>query len=125
MPNTPFVELKNISKYFAKVIGTMKGEKFTERTKKSFWSNESTGDGSTREVEEFIVHPNRFKSELGVGEAIMVIPHDAGSKAISIKFQKYDDLNVIPIESEKKEPVKGLTSVEQRNSDSKERKDAA
>ncbi len=110
------------AEYFAKVIGTMKGQKFTERTRKNLWSNDSTGDGSIREVEEFIVHPNRFKSELGVGEAIMVIPHDAGSKAISLKFKKYDDLEAIPIEPVKKEPVKGLTSVEQKSSDSKDQK---
>jgi len=96
------------AEYFAKVIGTVTGKKFTERTKKGFWSQEATGDGSSREVEEFIVHPNRFKSELGVGEAVMVIPHENGSKAINIKFQKYDDLAAIPLEPTVKTTAKGL-----------------
>ncbi len=68
-----------------------------------------SGDASAREVEEFIVHPNRFKSELGVGEAIMVIPHDDGSKAISIKFHKFDDRSAKPLEKVLKLTAKGLT----------------
>ena len=114
------------AEYFAKVIGTVKGEKFTERTKKNFWSHEATGDGSLREVEEFIVHPNTFKSELGVGEAVMVIPHEAGSKATNIKFQKYDDLAAKPLEQIPKDSVKGLVLTEQKVSESKgTRKDSA
>jgi hypothetical protein len=78
------------AEYFSKVIGTAKAIKFTERRKKNFWREEATGDTSAREVEEFIIHPNKFKRELGVGEAIMIVPHDGGSHAINIKFQKYD-----------------------------------
>lgn len=85
------------AEYFSKVIGTVKSIKYTERTKKGFGSPESTGDASAREVDEFIVHPNIFKNELGVGEAVMVIPHEAGSKTIKIKFQKYEDLPIEPI----------------------------
>lgn len=85
------------AEYFAKVVGTMRGEKFTSRTKRSLWANEATGDGSVREVEEFIVHPNKFKNELGVGQAVMVIPHEGGSRTVNINFEKFDD-----IESEKK-----------------------
>lgn len=102
------------AEYFSKVIGTAKGEKFTARTKRSLGSNESTGDGSVREVEEFIVHPNRFKSELGVGEAIMVIPHEKGSKTINIKFRKYDDLNAVPLEQISKTAARGLTPGERK-----------
>lgn len=97
------------AEYFSKVIGTVTAKKYTERAKRSFWSDQTTGDASVREVEEFIVHPNRFKSELGVGEAVMVIPHEHGSRTINIKFQKYDDLDVIPLERISKEPAKGLT----------------
>ena len=85
------------AEYFSKVIGTSKTVKYTERTKKNFWSQESTGDASAREVDEFVVHPNTFKNELGVGEAVMVIPHESGSKAVTLKFNKYDDLP--PVES--------------------------
>ena len=80
------------AEYFSKVIGTVKLVKYTERTKRNIFHQEATGEASAREVDEFIVHPNTFKSELGVGEAVMVIPHEAGSKTISIKFQKFEDL---------------------------------
>lgn len=82
------------AEYFSKVIGTVKTIKYTERTKKGILNQEETGDASAREVEEFIVHPNQIKNELGVGEAVMVIPHEAGSKTINIKFKKFDDLPV-------------------------------
>lgn len=85
------------AEYFAKVIGTVKSIKYTERTKKGLLKQEETGDASAREVEEFIVHPNVIKSELGVGEAVMVIPHDAGSKTINIKFRKFNDLPIVPL----------------------------
>ena len=85
------------AEYFAKVIGTVKGVKHTAKTRKSLWAQTETGYGTSREVEEFVIHPNRFKSELGIGEAIMVIPHEAGSKSINIKFDKYAD---IPFEKE-------------------------
>ena len=80
------------AEYFSKVIGTVKSVKYTSRTTKNFLSRSETGDESAREVDEFIVHPNRFKSELGVGEAVMVIPQEGGSRTINIKFKKYDDL---------------------------------
>lgn len=97
------------AEYFSKVIGTVKNIKHTSRTKRSLWKDENTGDGTAREVDEFIVHPNRFKSELGVGEAVMVIPHEAGSKAINIKFRKYDDLSCTKnMETTQKVVSKGL-----------------
>jgi type IV secretory pathway TraG/TraD family ATPase VirD4 len=80
------------AEYFSKVIGTVKSVKYTSRTKRGIWQQEDTGDASAREVDEFIIHPNRFKSELGVGQAVMVIPHEAGSRTINIKFKKFDDL---------------------------------
>ncbi len=110
------------AEYFAKVIGTMKGQKFTERTKRSLWNNQTTGDGSIREVEEFIIHPNKFKSELGVGEAVMVIPHEAGSTAINIKFQKFDDLEAKELELIHKEAPKGLVLRELKVPENKEPK---
>lgn len=95
------------AEYFSKVIGTVKSVKYTERTKKGFFKVESTGEASAREVEEFIFHPNEFKNELGVGEAVMVIPHEAGSKAVSLKFQKFPDLKV---HGALKTPVKQLAT---------------
>lgn len=96
------------AEYFSKVIGTVTTKKLTERTQTSLGMQAATGDGSIRETEEFIVHPNRFKSGLGVGEAIMVIPHEAGSKAITLKFRKFDDLEAKPLEFVPKVSAKGI-----------------
>jgi hypothetical protein len=84
------------AEYFSKVIGTAKAVKYTERTRRGAWwsggGNDSTGDASSREVEEFVVHPNQFKRDMGVGEAWMILPHSAGSRSLRIRFEKYDDL---------------------------------
>lgn len=84
------------AEYFSKVIGTLTATKYTERQKKGALGVDKSGDVSARDVEEFTVHPNVFKKELGVGEAIMIIPHERGSKTVRIKFSKTDDL--VPIE---------------------------
>ncbi len=84
----------NSAEYFSKVIGTNATVKFTERQKVGFLRNEKTGDVSAREAEEFIVHPNHFKRELGVGQAIMVVPHDDGARTIRIKFDMFPDIDV-------------------------------
>ena len=80
------------AEYFSKVIGTVATTKFTERQKKGFFGVDKSGDVSARDVEEFLIHPNVFKRDLGVGEAIMVIPHPSGSKTVRLKFNKIDDL---------------------------------
>ncbi|MDO9183582.1 MAG: TraM recognition domain-containing protein [Bacteriovorax sp.] len=82
------------AEYFSKVIGTEKTMKYTERTTLNAFGKKGTGDASAREVEEFSVHPNIFKRKLGVGEAIMIVPHDAGSKVVNIKFDMFSDLSV-------------------------------
>jgi type IV secretory pathway TraG/TraD family ATPase VirD4 len=74
--------------YFSKVICTVKRIKYTSRAKKSLWKQEDTGDASAREADEFIIHPYRFKNELGVGQAVMVIPHEAGSRTINLKVSE-------------------------------------
>ncbi|HXH30974.1 MAG TPA: TraM recognition domain-containing protein [Bacteriovoracaceae bacterium] len=85
--NTP-----DSAEYFSKVIGTTSSTKFTERQKKGRLGTAKSGDVSAREVEEFVIHPNVFKRDLGVGEAIMLIPHERGAKTVRIKFNKIDDL---------------------------------
>jgi hypothetical protein len=96
------------AEYFSKVIGTVKNVKYTSRTKRGLMQPQDTGDASAREVDEFIVHPNRFKSELGVGQAVMVIPHEAGSRTINIRFRKFDDLEAVPLEPIEKSISPGL-----------------
>lgn len=99
------------AEYFSKVIGTVKNVKYTSRTKRGVWKQEDTGEASAREVDEFIVHPNRFKNELGVGEAVMVIPHEAGSRTLNIKFKKFDDLNPEPFLKIEKTVSTGLADL--------------
>lgn len=85
------------AEYFSKVVGTLTGTKYTERQKKNFLGVNKSGDVSAREVEEFDVHPNEFKKNLGVGEAIMLIPHARGVKKVKIKFNKLDDLEPVEL----------------------------
>ncbi|HPI39834.1 MAG TPA: TraM recognition domain-containing protein [Pseudobdellovibrionaceae bacterium] len=86
------------AEYFSSVIGTVKAMKYTERAKKGFIKSETTGDQSLREVDEFIIHPNKFKKDLGVGEGIMIVPHERGSLTAQVRFQKWEDLPSVPLE---------------------------
>lgn len=80
------------AEYFSKVIGTLATTKTTERQTKSLLGISKSGEMSARDVEEFAIHPNIFKKDLGVGEAIMIVPHERGAKTVRIKFNKTDDL---------------------------------
>jgi hypothetical protein len=117
------------AEYFSKVIGTAKTMKYTERTQRSEWwaggGNKSTGDASAREVEEFVVHPNQFKREMGVGEAWMILPHADGSRALQLKFKKYDDLTAPELTVVAKVPARGLRSVEGKDKTTDIAKEAA
>lgn len=110
------------AEYFSKVIGTTTTTKFTERQKLGFFHTEKSGDVSAREVEEFIVHPNHFKKTLGIGEAVMIVPHERGAKTVKIKFQKLDDLKAEEFPSVShpeilrlKQPVKSSASSNETN----------
>lgn len=103
------------AEYFSKVIGTVKTVKYTERTRRELLRNQNTGDASAREVDEFIIHPNYFKSELGVGQAVMVVPHEAGSRTIRIRFQKFPDLEPAPLNSIEKVKAQGLVPLKSSN----------
>lgn len=103
------------AEYFSKVIGTVKTMKYTERRKLGLLKEEATGDASAREVDEFIIHPNKFKRELGVGAAVMIVPHEAGSRTVSLKFSKYDDLSpAMDIPNIQKLKAKGLDILERK-----------
>jgi conjugal transfer pilus assembly protein TraD len=47
--------------YIASIMGTVTTEKMTEATEDSLFGHTKTGDGSIREVEEYIIHPNDIK----------------------------------------------------------------
>lgn len=76
----------NTCEYFSKSFGTKTGEKSTERAQKTFFGRKKTGDGSVREAEEFIIHPNRIR-HLGTGQGIVTIPHFGGIKTLEVKFR--------------------------------------
>lgn len=83
----------NSAEYFSQVIGTVEAAKVTERQKSGLFGAAKTGDGSVRVAEEFKYHPNLFKQDLGVGEAVIVLPHSNGSLPIRLKFRKLPDLD--------------------------------
>jgi len=85
------------AEYYAKTYGTKTGTKTTERQTKGTFGSEKTGDGSVRDVEEFIYHPNIFKRELGIGEAVMIVPLNKGAQAVRLQFEKLDDLDAAEI----------------------------
>lgn len=80
------------AEYFSNVIGTQKTHKITERKKKTLFKETYTGDQSAREVEAFIVHPNKFKKGLGTGDAIMVAPVFTETQTVELKFQMFPDI---------------------------------
>jgi type IV secretory pathway TraG/TraD family ATPase VirD4 len=82
--------------YFAKSFGTKTTEKATERRQKHSLGETRTGEGSVREVEEFIFHPNTIR-QLGTGEAIVSIPHPKGVKMVRLKANKKPDLPPVAI----------------------------
>lgn len=84
------------AEYFSKVIGTKSSVKYTERETRKWFGSTKTGETSVREVEEFVVHPNAFKRDLGVGQAIMLVPHDRGMKTIRVRFNRFADLPNMP-----------------------------
>lgn len=85
------------AEYFSKTIGTRQTQKITSRQKQGIMGSEVTGDGSIRDAEEFMIHPNVFKNELGRGEAIIILPHEKGSKSVQIKFGIRKNLEVVGI----------------------------
>lgn len=93
------------AEYFSRLIGTKEGIKTTERQKKSVLGKELTGDGSVREVEEFLYHPNIFKRELGTGDAVIVVPFSDGNFATQLKFEMQPDLRSQKLPRISKPPV--------------------
>ncbi|MGZ6441993.1 MAG: type IV secretory system conjugative DNA transfer family protein [Pseudobdellovibrionaceae bacterium] len=97
------------AEYFSKIIGTKETTKITKRQKQVLFGAEVTDDGSIREVEEFIFHPNFFKSKLGVGEAVIVLPHTRGAKSLLLKFIPRPDLPHVGLPQVKKKAAEVLT----------------
>jgi type IV secretory pathway TraG/TraD family ATPase VirD4 len=80
------------AEYFSQTIGTIESLKRTERETSGTFGAEKTGEASVRDVEAFKYHPNIFKQELGVGEAVIIIPHAKGSLPVRLQFRKTPDI---------------------------------
>lgn len=86
------------TEYFAKTIGTKGSVKTTSRQKAgAFGKSEVTGDGSIRDVEEFMYHPNIFKRELGRGQGVVIVAHENGSKTYRVNFEMRKNLGRVHI----------------------------
>lgn len=103
------------AEYFSSVIGTTQGQKVTERQTNGALGAVRTGEGSVRDVEEFAIHPNVFKQELGTGEAVVVVPHARGSIPVRLKFSKLVDLPPLSIPEVLKARAVGLPQIETKN----------
>ncbi len=77
--------------YLAKTFGTRTTEKLTERRIKGILGETNTGEGSAREVEEYVYHPNTIR-RLERGQGVVAIPHPQGVKLSLIKFKMREDL---------------------------------
>ncbi|MGZ6311229.1 MAG: type IV secretory system conjugative DNA transfer family protein [Bdellovibrionota bacterium] len=80
------------AEHFAKTIGTIAAEKTTARRKKWFFGHQETGEQSVRDVEEYVIHPNVFKSGLGVGQGIVILPHTRGTLVKRVNFSMVPEL---------------------------------
>lgn len=85
------------AEFYSRTLGTRGGVKQTSRQRTGTLGKELTGDGSIRDVEEFIHHPNLFKRELGTGEAVMIVPLADGSHSVQLKFNMQPNLEAIPL----------------------------
>ena len=79
------------AEFFSKSFGTKKSEKLTERQSTNALGASRTGDGSVREVDEFIIHPNEIKDQ-PLGHGIVSIPHERGVKVLKLAFKMRKDL---------------------------------
>jgi len=81
------------AEYFAKVVGTQTTEKHTERKRRGFLGEDSTGDISARKTEEYVFHPQIFKQHLGTGWAVVVLPDAEDTKSYKVKLKMLPDIS--------------------------------
>ena len=101
------------AEYFSSVAGTTQTVKVTERQNSGVFGPTKPGMGSVRDAEEFKFHPNLFKNGLGVGDAVVILPHGKGSHAVQIKFRMLPDLEIPVIGDVEKFPPESLPPLEE------------
>lgn len=82
--------------YLARSFGTEASEKKTERRQMTILGEMNTGEGSVRDVEQYVVHPNVIRG-LGIGRGFVSIPHERGVKIVEIAFERRPDLEPVPL----------------------------
>ena len=102
--------IKNIndSERFAVLIGTKKSSKKTKQTKSGTISDRSTGMGSERETDEFIVHPNKFR-ELDKYKGYIVTSFE-GLTVEKVHFRKRNYLHKFDLSKDLKKSLETLQS---------------
>ncbi len=101
------------AEYFGKALGTRHSIYQTEQTKAQLVGDPRTGMGTNREVEEFILHPDRIK-KFSVGCGAIAIPTKTGVKIEECYFPKINRL--IPLTgTKKKEELKNESNKNIKN----------
>lgn len=85
--------------HFSKTLGTKTTTKVTKKTK----DGGATGDGTVRDVEQFLFNPNVFRN-LSLGSGVVSIPHAGGVKNIEVKFAMRPNLPIVPLPVIEKKP---------------------
>jgi type IV secretory pathway TraG/TraD family ATPase VirD4 len=80
------------AEYCSRIVGTEEDQKHTQKSQRGFWGRSETGDGTIRDVEKYIYHPRVFKTDLAVGEAVLLVPHKSGAAHTRVKFRRLPDL---------------------------------
>jgi type IV secretory pathway TraG/TraD family ATPase VirD4 len=79
------------AEFFARHIGTVTADKLTEReeNRNFFGVRRKTGDLSVRQVEEFIIHPNRLKNYTA-GLGVLHLPGPNGNATEEVQFMRLE-----------------------------------
>ncbi len=87
------------AEFFAKHIGTVTADKLTEKeeNRNLFGVRRKTGDLSMRQVEEFIIHPNRLKNYTA-GLGVLHLPGPNGNATEEVQFARLEasDVHLLP-----------------------------
>jgi hypothetical protein len=77
----------------AKMVGTKSTEKKTFQIEKTIFGERKLRSGSSREVEEFLIHPNKIK-DLGVGKAIYFAKKPTRIGELSVRYLDLSSLKI-------------------------------
>lgn len=82
--------------FYAKTFGTESDHKVTERQTRGLIFTNKTGEGSVRDVEKYVIHPNTIR-RLERGQGIVSIPHPSGVKLQTVRFKMRPNLSPVTL----------------------------